>query len=196
MSSGFSPVFPCVLLAVTAVAVARACRRDSVGASAGLLKIDASIAAAIAGLFAVVALRGMIGLLFDFPWSGTMALGLAFAAAGGKAMGGVLADRFGAVRTALVTLIAAAGLFAFSDHPLPGLIAVACFNATMPLTLSAAARLLPGIRGFAFGLLTLALFLGFAPVFFGWRPPFDGAALYAAASLLSLPPLLRALRRC
>ena len=38
---------------------------------------------------------------------------------------------------------------------------------TMPITLWAAARLMPGGKGFAFGLLTFALFLGYIPTALG-----------------------------
>lgn len=38
---------------------------------------------------------------------------------------------------------------------------------TMPVTLWAVARILPGAKGFSFGLLTFALFLGFCPSYLG-----------------------------
>ena len=68
------------------------------------------------------------------------------------------------------------------------------FNMTMPVTLWAAAKLLPGGRGFAFGMLTFALFLGFLPAYLG-RPVLiqnePGHALGALASLALLAPGLR-----
>ena len=50
---------------------------------------------------------------------------------------------------------------------------------------------MPGSKGFAFGLLTFALFLGFLPAYFG--APSMGMAAMASASLLSLVLLLPAL---
>ena len=61
---------------------------------------------------------------------------------------------------------------------LPGLLAVGLINMTMPITLWAAARLLP--PGLAFGTLTFALFLGFLPVWLGWPVLFTGGTGYAA----------------
>ena len=57
---------------------------------------------------------------------------------------------------------------------------------TMPVTLWAAARALPGAKGFAFGLLTFALFLGYLPAYLGWPSLLTGPAAYACAALLSL----------
>ena len=53
----------------------------------------------------------------------------------------------------------------------------------------AAAKLMPGGKGFAFGLLTFALFLGYLPTWLGWpslltTPLANGLA--AAVSLLIL----------
>ena len=66
---------------------------------------------------------------------------------------------------------------------------------TMPVTLWAAARTLPGAKGFTFGLLTFALFLGFLPSFLGWPSLLTGPASYAGAALASLLLLWRPLRR-
>ena len=54
---------------------------------------------------------------------------------------------------------------------------------TMPVTLGALARLLPGVKGFAFGMLTLALFAGLVPII-AW-PVLSGLPYYAY-SLMSL----------
>ena len=48
----------------------------------------------------------------------------------------------------------AALLYFGAGIPVCGTLAVFLFNMTMPITLWAAARLLPGAKGFAFGLLT------------------------------------------
>lgn len=153
----------------------------------------------LAALIAVVAVRSLVGMGLDLPWkTGGWGFAAVCALALGKAAGGFLADRFGLGRTALWTLLAAAALFCFADTPLLGLGAVFLFNMTMPLTLYGAARLLPNARGFAFGLLTFALFLGFLPVYFGARLSGGwAAALLAAASAAALIPALgREAERC
>ena len=63
-----------------------------------------------------------------------------------------------------MTLIASAILFLIADQPIAGVLAVFLFNMTMPITLGAMARMLPGVKGFAFGTLTLALFVGLLPI--------------------------------
>ena len=120
--------------------------------------------------FLVVCLRSFAGSSMAFPWKsvGQWAVINTCAVVFGKTAGGFLADRFGAVRSTWVTLGAAALLFLFSDHPLPGVLAVFLFNMTMPVTLGALGRMLPGVKGFAFGTLTLALFVGLVPIML-WR---------------------------
>lgn len=146
-----------------------------------------------ATLFAVVILRSWVGLGTALPWkTGALALLAALAAAGGKALGGICGDRVSPSRTAAVSLTLAAGLFFLAQTPWAGLLALLGFNMTMPLTLQALAERLPSHRGFAFGLLTFALFLGFLPVYFG-APPLTpaAAAVLSAASLALLWPAVR-----
>lgn len=152
-------------------------------------------AGALVCLLAVVIFRGWLGFQFSFPWRGELGAALVCAVALGKAAGGLLADRLGLLPTAAISLCACAGLFLFSDFPAAGLAAVFLFNLTMPLTLWAAARLLPFGKGFAFGLLTFGLFLGFLPTWLGLSPPLSGGGLYALSAACSLPPLLYGLKK-
>ena len=119
---------------------------------------------------------------------------------GGKPAGGLLADRFGRMRTAWISLALAVPCFLCSDGPVLGLAAVCLFNMTMPLTLWGAARYLRGAKGLAFGLLTFALFLGTLPVLLNLPLPAGGAVSCAAGAACSLPLLAlglrRAVRRC
>lgn len=147
-------------------------------------------AAALACLFLVVVLRSYAGCVLAFPWKGEYVLLFTACVAGGKALGGLLADKFGLRRAAVGSLLLGAGLFLLSDLPAAGLAAVLLFNMTMPLTLGLAAKALPGGRGFAFGLCTFALFLGFLPPFLGWTLPLSGPWAGCLCSLLSLPLLL------
>lgn len=58
-------------------------------------------------------------------------------------------------------------LFLLAAVPVAGVGAVLLFNMTMPITLWAMAKVFPAAKGFAFGTLTFALFIGFLPVYLG-----------------------------
>jgi FSR family fosmidomycin resistance protein-like MFS transporter len=139
--------------------------------------------------FLVVVLRSFVGFSVVFPWKAGI---LAFATVGalvlGKMAGGVLAARYGAKAVTLVSLSAGAVCYALGDLPFFGLLALLCFNMTMPLTLYALWRRFPAYPGSCFGALTLALFLGFVPVCFGISIPIGGVL----GSLLSLLLLWKA----
>lgn len=128
-------------------------------------------------------LRGSMGLLVP--------LVLVLALAAGKAAGGFLMDAMGPRRAAAWSLGLGAALYLFSGYAVPGLLAVFLFNMTMPMTLWAAAKLLPGAKGFAFGLLTFALFVGYLPVYLGWPGVFSQPWACAGAAALSLALLWR-----
>ena len=147
-------------------------------------------------LFLVVVLRSYMGMNQAFAWKSTGAWALALTAALvlGKCAGGFLADRLGAVRASNASLALAAGLYLLSGLPLPGTMAVFLFNMTMPITLWAVARAMPAARGFTFGLLTFALFLGFLPSWLGWPSLLTGPGAYAAVALVSLLLLWRGLK--
>ena len=144
-------------------------------------------------LFLVVVLRSYMGMNQSFAWkNGRWPILLALALVLGKTAGGFLMDRLGP-RRAAATLLPAAALYLASALPLPGTLAVFLFNMTMPVTLWAVARVMPGAKGFTFGLLTFALFLGFLPTFLGWPSLLASPVSYAAVSLLSLALLWRPL---
>lgn len=104
-------------------------------------------------------------------------------------------DRLGAERASAVSLGLSAALYLASALPLPGILAVFLFNMTMPVTLWAAARAMPGAKGFTFGLLTFALFLGFLPSWLGWPSLLRGPVSYGAVAALSLLLLWLPLRK-
>lgn len=146
-------------------------------------------------LLTVVILRSYVGMSLAFPWKSASHWGvvLTISLALGKAAGGYLADRFGVEQTAIGSLLCSAGLLLLSETPACGVMAVFLFNMTMPLTLWACARLLPETRGFAFGILTFGLFLGFLPTAFG-AGTLSGQTV-ALLALLSLALLIPALRK-
>lgn len=157
-------------------------------------RVDAPFLA-LACLFLVVCLRSLLGFLFVFPWkTGWWSVAAVCAVVLGKTAGGYLGDRAGLKRASLGSLGLAALGFLFSGSPLCGVLAIFFFNMTMPITLRAAADALPGMKGFSFGLLTFALFLGFLTVWAGADLPSEGWFLMLGA-LLSLGLLLPGLRR-
>ena len=129
-------------------------------------------------------LRSYAGMAGSFQWkTGLWAWVAVGAVVLGKAVGGFAADRFGARTSAFVSLGISAALFFLSQLPLAGTLALLCFNITMPITLWALAQAMPQRKGFSFGLLTFALFLGFLPSYFG-ASSLSGPVL-AAVSILS-----------
>ena len=150
---------------------------------------------AVICLFIVVCLRSYVGLAIEFPWRGIGYWGFALvcASAFGKTIGGFLFDRFGAVKTTVLTLGIASLLFLVPQFPAAGVASILLFNMTMPITLWFVAKMVPGAKGFSFGLLTFALFLGFLPVYLGIHaPPFW---VFASLSVVSLALLMFGIRR-
>lgn len=137
--------------------------------------------------FAVVILRSWVGLSVSFSWkTGSIYPWLAvIAVALGKVAGGLLSARFGAFRTVTYSLLLSAVCFLLGDAPLFGLAALFLFNISMPVTLYLLAGHLSRLPGFAFGLLTFGLFLGFLPVYAGMELPWSGTVLGAIGSILS-----------
>ena len=175
------------------------CRRTFGSLRSGNAPVEAEPAGGswlpLVPLFLVVILRSWMGLGQSFPWKAAWGLPLVLALALGKAAGGFLMDAVGPRRAAGWSLGLAAALYLLSGAPLPGILAVFLFNMTMPMTLWAAAQLLPGAKGFGFGLLTFALFVGYLPVYLGWPAVFGNVWACAAAAALSLALLWRPLGR-
>ncbi|MCL2151946.1 MAG: hypothetical protein FWH57_03135 [Oscillospiraceae bacterium] len=145
--------------------------------------------------FFVVCIRSFTGLAMDLPWKSITHWGIAlvFATVLGKTTGGFLSDKFGIKRVSVFSLGLAAILFLFIQTPMPGIAAVFLFNMSMPITLWCMARIFPYAKGFSFGVLTFALFLGFLPVYLGVEIPFNTAWLFALGTVISLAFLLMGL---
>ncbi|MGN0388751.1 MAG: hypothetical protein ACI4ER_08025 [Suilimivivens sp.] len=120
--------------------------------------------------FFVVILRSHLGMVYSFPWKKEISggilglMGVVF----GKAAGGVLADKFGVQKTILFSMVFAMLCFCFSGHMIFGVLGLFFFNMTMPITLYLAAEILERNKGFAFGILTFAIFIGYLPAYFGY----------------------------
>ena len=146
-------------------------------------------------LFIVVCLRSYVGLGVDFTWksAGYWGLALVCASAFGKASGGFLSDWLGPMSSTTITLGIATLLLLIPQYPAAGVPAMLLFNMTMPVTLWVMMKTFPGAKGFSFGLLTFALFLGFLPVYLGSGAiPQRMLTPYAA---LSLGVLIAGLRK-
>ncbi len=126
---------------------------------------------ALLSFFTVVVLRSHLGMIFTFPWKLQQAgavLALV-AVVTGKAAGGFLADKAGIGKAILLSMPIAILCFVFADKMLFGVLGLFFFNMSMPMTLYLASVVLDRCKGFAFGLLTFAIFVGFLPAYFGYR---------------------------
>lgn len=122
-------------------------------------------------LLVSISIRSMVGLGLVFPWKTDLTLlyVLTGAIVAGKALGGVLGDRYGWTFVAVTGLAASIPLLTFFPHiPILAIFGIFLFNLSMPITLTCLARMMPGKNGFAFGLTTLALFIGALPSFFNF----------------------------
>lgn len=201
--------WPALLLVVSACAIVWAARREKRWESSGNSPVSyegirsGGAAAAVVCLLLVVVFRSYLGMIQDFSWKDSLGAGamLAAATALGKMAGGFLADVAGMRRVAFASVSLAGILYLLSGCPAAGILAVFFWNMTMPLTLWAVAKLLPGAKGFTFGLLTFGLFLGFCPAYLG-LPSFAevfssegmGLTVLCAVSLVLLARGIREVR--
>lgn len=128
-------------------------------------------------LLVTIATRALYGLSASFPWKSNIILLIVFAAAlvGGKALGGILADKLGWMRVAISVLLISAPLLAFTNNiPALAILGAFLFQMTMPITLTAIANVLPGRPAFSFGLACLALIIGAVPALFGFKAYLSG----------------------
>jgi FSR family fosmidomycin resistance protein-like MFS transporter len=124
--------------------------------------------AVILFLLVSVAIRSLVGMSLVFPWKSDPLLlaGLTAAVVLGKALGGILGDRFGWIAVAVSGLVLSAPMLAFFPQiPLVAIAGIFLFNLSMQITLIGVAGMLPANHGFAFGLTTLALIIGAGPAF-------------------------------
>lgn len=130
----------------------------------------AMMAGAIACFFLVVVFRSYLGMIVEFSWKNTLAGGMFALAAvfSGKLAGGFAADKLGLTKACMLPLLVATVLFWGSDVMWIGTLALFFFNMSMPLTLYLIAKVLKGQNGFAFGILTFGIFIGFLPAYAGY----------------------------
>jgi FSR family fosmidomycin resistance protein-like MFS transporter len=130
----------------------------------------------------------LVGLAVVLPWKANITLAVVLVAMvfAGKAVGGLLADRFGWAKVAVGSLVIATPLLVLG----PNVAAVAIlgmflFNFTMPITLTALSNLLPGRPGLSFGLTCLALLAGALPILKGYTV-FSGRWVILTASVIAI----------
>lgn len=117
----------------------------------------------------VVIVRGYMGYGIPTSWNKTtlQTVYLFFIMGLGKALGGILSDAFGIRKIAIVSTILAIPFLAIGDNLMfISLIGVMFFSMTMSITLAILVSCLKKTPGLAFGLTTIGLFLGTAPIFF------------------------------
>jgi len=133
-------------------------------------KISISEVIAIICLMITVCVRSYVGLILDFSWKSNLVLAVIAicSVVFGKMLGGIIGDKIGFKKISVISLLLSGVLFIFAfESPVLGILAILFFNMTMPITLTALSNILNNNKGFAFGLLTFALFVGAMPAFFG-----------------------------
>ncbi len=148
-------------------------------------------------LLVSVAIRSLVGMSLVFPWKSDPLLLAALTAAVvlGKALGGILGDRFGWIAVAVSGLVLSAPMLAFFPQiPIIAIAGIFLFNLSMPITLIGVAGMLPAHNGFAFGLTTLALIIGAGPAFTPLRGLACQSWIIFAAILVSIAALYGGLR--
>ena len=147
---------------------------------------DASVMTIVITVLVVI-IRSYIGLAVSFSWKQGLLLGFlnVLCVASGKTLGGFCGSRFGYRKTVIVSLLMATVLYFLGNIPVCGLLAVLLFNMTMPVTLYLLAEKMRHLEGFAFGILTFALFIGYYLKVSAGTLPFSPAVVAAAGSLLS-----------
>ena len=124
-------------------------------------------------LMAAVFIRSYAGSIMPLEWekAGWLVIAPAAASCLGKALGGIIGDRFGAAETGVISLLVSAPLICLgAGSVVLSLAGILLFNMTMPVTLCGLASLMPQNLGFAFGLTTLALLIGVGITYFVAMP--------------------------
>jgi MFS transporter, FSR family, fosmidomycin resistance protein len=121
-------------------------------------------------LLVTIVARSVIGSVVVLPWKSNTFL-LVILTSGivlGKALGGIIGDKYGWQKVGVISLLISAPLLTFgAEIPYAAIPGMFLFNFTMPITLVAISNKLPGRPGFSFGLTTLALIIGVLPIYAG-----------------------------
>lgn len=156
-------IIPFVLLSKTYI------NKDSKTDKFDYVREDLNPALVILVAVLVVIVRGYMGYGIPTSWNKTVVqLVIFFCTMGlGKALGGILSDIFGIRKVAIFSTLVAIPFLCFGDNiMIISLIGVMFFSMTMAITLGILVSKLKKTPGLAFGLTTIGLFLGTAPIFF------------------------------
>ncbi len=119
--------------------------------------------------FIVVIVRGYLGYGIPTSWNKTVVENVIFfcTMGVGKALGGILSDQLGIRKVAILSTLLAIPFLCFGDNiMIVSIIGVMFFSMTMSITLAILVSVLKKTPGLAFGVTTIGLFLGTAPIFF------------------------------
>jgi MFS transporter, FSR family, fosmidomycin resistance protein len=147
-------------------------------------------------LLVSIIVRSLVGFSAGFPWHNdkTVLFLIVCAAFAGKALGGIISDRFGWLATATTVSLVSAPLLAVGfAYPVASIAGILLFQMTMPVTLTAVHRLLPKRPAFSFGLTCFALIIGAVPVFSAWKHLFASWQIVLSCAVLSAGFLFTAL---
>ena len=117
----------------------------------------------------VVIIRGYMGYGIPTSWNKTttQTVLLFFIMGIGKCAGGILSDAYGIRKIGTLSTLVAIPFLCLGDNlMIVSLIGVMFFSMTMSITLAILVSVLKDKPGLAFGLTTIGLFLGTAPIFF------------------------------
>jgi FSR family fosmidomycin resistance protein-like MFS transporter len=165
---GYFIAWPFILLLVGAAVLILRIPKPEISASRKLPGDLKWFETVILLLLLSIAIRSMVGLSLVLPWKSdsSLLIALTLAVVLGKALGGILGDRFGWGAVAVTGLILSVPLLTFFPHvPALAIAGLFLFNLSMPVTLICLSEMLPGKEGFAFGLSALALIIGAGPTF-------------------------------
>jgi len=150
-------------------------------------KINLAVLAVVLLLFSIV-VRSLVGKAGTFacPKLTIVLFTVATAAFAGKAIGGIVSDRFGWIAISVGALLVSAPLLGVggSNWLMVG-VGMFFFQMTMPVTLVAVWSLMPRRPGLAFGLNCFALTLGALPTYLRAVKAMYGPPAFVAMILLS-----------
>jgi len=148
-------------------------------------------------LLVSITVRSLVGMVAVFPWKTdfNLLMLLTLAVVAGKAVGGIIADRFGWLKVGVASLLISAPLVSFgSGTPYAAIIGMFLFQMTMPITLTAISNMFHGRPGFSFGLTCLALIIGALPSFTELKLVLSNQVIVFVTVILSTAALYLALK--
>ena len=170
-ASNISPLFillPLISL-IPFVLLSKTYRSNDSITNFNFVKPNINIKLVIIIALLVVIVRGYVGYGIPTSWNKTIIQTIIFFSIMGlgKALGGILSDLIGIKKTATISTLLSIPFLCFGDNiMIISLIGVMFFSMTMAITLGILASCLKKTPGLAFGITTIGLFLGTAPIFF------------------------------